>query len=249
MLALQDCRGEGIDGHEMLQFIINAGKNKVKSLNLCENDISTGGDTFISEFLSSNHMLAALELNGNQLDDNDAIAIANALEHNTNLRVLDVRNNNLTRTGWAALRKAEFDDTSLNSAADSNHTCLIDYPTGVDAIQGLDTSEMNGRHDSENDFDERKVREKKVYSVLSSRNRNCSNVGHFDDVPVELLPDMLRSIQKYSKYNVLHDEDDAEDDVYSPCSQGINDVNPLSLVFEVCRYWDKSIAVYELLSS
>ena len=96
VLALQDCRGEGIDGHEMLQFIINAGKNKVKSLNLCENDISTSGDTFISEFLSSNHMLAALELNRNQLDDNDAIAIANALEHNTNLRVLDVRNNNLT---------------------------------------------------------------------------------------------------------------------------------------------------------
>ena len=60
---------------------------------------------------------------------------------------------------------------------------------------------------------------------------------------------MLRSIQKYSEYNVLHDEDDAEDDVYSPCSQGINDVNPLSLVFEVCRYWDKSLAVYELLSS
>ena len=169
------------------------------------------------------------------------------MKYNTNLRVLDVTNNNLTRTGWGVLRKAEFDDTSLNSAADSNHSCAIWYPSGDDEIQGFDTSEMNGRYDSENNFDERKVKEKKVYSILSSRNRNCSNVGHFDDIPVEILPDMLRSIQQYSEYNVLDDEDDAEE--YSPCSQDINDVNPLSLVFEVCRYWDKSLSVYELLSS
>ena len=77
------------------------------------------------------------------------------------------------------------------------------------------------------------------YSVLSSRNRQCSNVGHFDDVPVEFLPNMLSTIQQYSEY---HTED-------SEISQGTNDVNPLSLMFEVCRYWDKSLAVYELLSS
>ena len=31
--------------------------------------------------------------------------------------------------------------------------------------------------------------------------------------------------------------------------QDRHDVNPLSLVYEICRYWDKSLAVYELLSS
>ena len=244
MLALSGCRGEGINGYEMLQMIMKAGKRKLDVLDLSDNEISTGGDTFISDFLSSNHMLATLNLHGNQLNDNDAMVIASALGHNTNLRVLDVRNNNLTRTGWAALRKAEFDDASLNSAVDSNHTCAIDYPTG-DEVEGVDTSEMNGRYDSENNFDERKVREKKVYSILSSRNRNCSNVGHFDDVPVELLPDMLKCIQQYSNYHI---EEDTGEYLTSPCSQDIHDANPLSLVFEVCRYWDKSLAVYELLS-
>ena len=184
-------------------------------------------------------MLRTLTLRGNQLDDNDAIAIAGALKQNTILQTLDLGNNNLTKRGWAALRKAEFDDTSLNSAADSNHTCAIDYPLGGDGIQGLDTSEMNGDPSSELTLSPSFVRRKKIYSVLSSRNRRCSNVGHFDDVPVECLPNMLSTIQQYSEYHI------GDSDI----SQGVHDVNPLSLVYEICRYWDKSLAVYELLSS
>ena len=215
---------------------MNAGK-RLRVVNLSANNISTGGDTFISDFLADNPMLKYLFLDGNQLDDNDAIAITGALKHNDNLRALQLRNNNLSRVGWAALRKAEFDDTSLNSASDSNHSCTIKYPSGDDEIQGLDTSEMNGNSDYH--FDSLYVRRKKVYTILSRRNRNCSNVGHFDDVPLELLPDMLSTIQQYSEYHLEHSE----------MSQGTNDVNSLSIVFEVCRYWDKSLAVYELLSS
>ena len=127
----------------------------------------------------------------------------------------------------------------MNSAADSNHTCSVRYPSEDDEVQGLDTSEMNGNANSGCCFAPKRVRRKKIFSILSSRNRDCSNVGHFDDVPVELLPKMLRSIQKYSVYHAGR----------SSISQGLHDVNPLSLMFEVCRYWDKSLAVYELLSS
>ena len=201
-LALVGCRGEGVNGYEMLQMIISAGKYKLKLVDLCENGISTGGDTFISDFLASNSVLIALELSGNELDDNDARSIAGALKHNTNLRFLDVRNNSkITKAGWAALRKVEFDDTSLNSVADSNHTCYITYPSGDDEIQGLDTSEMNGTGLGSAWFDAKNVRRKKVYSLLSSRNRECSNVGYFDDIPVEFSPDMLSTIQQYSEYH------------------------------------------------
>src|SRR6056300_1287377 len=105
-----------------------------------------------------------------------------------------LNNRKMTRAGWAALRKVEFDETSLNSAADSNHTCTIKYPI----IQGLDISDMNGN--SRYHFAPLKVRQKKIYSVLSSRNRQCSNVGHFDDVPVEFLPDMIRTFEQSSEY-------------------------------------------------
>ena len=98
---------------------------------------------------------------------------------------------------------------------------------------------MNGNPHAEFTFRPRFVRQKKIYSVLSSRNRECSNVGHFDDVPVEFLPDMLKCIHQYSEYRT------GDSDI----SQGVHDVSPLSLLFEVCRYWDKSLAVYELLSS
>ena len=230
VLSLDSCRGEEIDGHEMLQLIMSAGKSKLKSLMLSNNDIATGGDTFISDFLADNPILVWLKLDGNQLDDNDAVAIAGALKKNTNLRDLHLTDNNITKAGWVALRKAEFDDTSLNSASDCNHTCCIKYPSGDDEIQGLDTSEMNGDTNSGFCFAPMYVRQKKIYSVLSSRNRECSNVGHFDDVPVELLPDILCSIERYSEYHI-HD--------HAP-PQGADDVKPISLMFEILQRWDKS---------
>ena len=59
------------------------------------------------------------------------------------------------------------------------------------------------------------------------------------DVPVEFLPDMLSTIQQYSAYHIT----DAD------LSQDNRDVDPLSVLYEVCRYWEKSLEVYELLSS
>ena len=61
---------------------------------------------------------------------------------------------------------------------------------------------MNDNPQAQYAFGLRYVRQKKIYSVLSSRNRDCSNVEHFEDVPVELLPDMLQSIQRYSHYQM-----------------------------------------------
>ena len=161
--------------------------------------------------------------------------VAKYLKENTNLQKLDLKGNNFTKVGWAALRKAEFDDTSLNAAADSNHTCAIEYPS---EIEGLDISEMNYNPNTQYTLDFRYVREKKIYSVLSSRNRDCSNVKHFEDVPVELLPNMLHSIQKYSTYQ------DGDTDI----SQIRGHVNPLSIVYEICRNWEDSLATFETLS-
>lgn len=242
-VALGRCKGADMDGYEMLQMIMTSGKNKLKGVDLSHNNISTGGGTFISDFLTDSPMLQILKLEGNQLDDNDAIVIAKALKHNTNLHTLDLTVNNISKSGWVALHKAEFDDTSLNSVADSNHTCNIRYPSEGDEIQGLDTSEMNGGDiGSEFTLTPAYVRDKKIYSVLSSQNRECSNVGHFDDIPVELLPNMLSTIQQYSEYHI-HDQ------APHRMRQSPHDVNSLSVVYEICRFWDKSLAVFESLSS
>ena len=62
--------------------MMNAGKGKLTHIDLTDNSIHTGGDTFISNFLASNTILHTLLLEGNQLVDNDATAIAGALKHN-----------------------------------------------------------------------------------------------------------------------------------------------------------------------
>ena len=245
-VGLNGCKGDNIDGYEMLQKIMNAGKNKLETITLSNNHIRTEGGTFISDFLAKNPILESLYLDENKLNDQDALVIAKALKQNTNLRFLRLTGNNFTKTGWVALRKAEFDDSSLNAASDSNHTCSIIYPPdGSDSIEGLDISKMNGERNGAAAFNQTWMRSKKIYSILSSRNRDNSNVKHFDDVPVEILPDMLDSIQEYSKYHIPETEEDKE---FTPPQNG-NHVNPLSLVYEVCRNWDESLAVFEALSS
>jgi len=248
-IQLPGCKGEDINGYEMLTRIVTAGKNKLKLINLAGNNILTEGgtSTYISDFLATNPIIHTLLLEKNQLNDHDAIGIASALENNTNLRFLDLTNNNITKIGWKALRKAELDDTSLNAAAaDSNHTCVIRYPPeGSDAIEGRNIREMNGDGNCGTTFSAKHVRQKKIYSVLSSRNRDCSNVKHFEDIPVEILPDMLDSVQSYSNYYVPPTEEDTK---YTP-PQNDNHVNPLSIVYEVCRHWEVSLATFEALSS
>ena len=237
-IELDDCFDEEIDGDKILRSIMTAGENKLKSIDLCSNEIATGESTFIADFLATNPILKKLVLENNQLDDKDAKSIAEALKHNTNLRFLDIAENvDITNSGWDALRKAEFDSTSLNSAADSNHTCHIVIPTHQEG--------MNGDSETDDNFGQAAVRQKKIYHILSSRNRECSNVQDLDDVPTEFLPDLLRSIQKYSEYHLGENTPDGE---MAP-PRDDKDVDALSVVFELMRFWDKSFGLYESLSS
>ena len=132
------------------------------------------------------------------------------------------------------MRKAEFDSTSLKSAADSNHACHIRPVSNFNGNLNESPIETEWRH-----FEPKANRQKKIYHVLSSRNKECTNAQHFGDAPVEFLPDMLSSIQQYSNYHAGENTPPKHD----------KDVNALSLVYELMRKWDQVISVYESLSS
>jgi len=239
-LFLDECKGEDVNGYEMLKMIMTAGRDKLKLLELINNSISTGGDTFVSDFLTSNATLETLSLPNNQLDDNDAVAIAGALKHNTTLRTLKITDNNITNSGWVALRKAVNDETSLNSAADSNHTCHIEIDSDVDDEYDYEgVGDINGDSESKDWYHSKFVRHKKIYTILSERNKDDSNVKHFEDIPVELLPHMIRSIHRYSNY--YHTDNKPQ--------QGTLDAKPLSVVYEILKMWDKSLGAFESLSA
>ena len=233
-------QGGEVGGYEMLQMIMSAGKDKLTTINLYDNNIRTAGDTFISDFLITNPVLQKLELESNELNDDGPAAIAGALTRNTTLCRLELADNNITSVGWISLSKAVFDQTSLNSAADSNHTCSVGFPLNDDdEMQDILDSRKFIEYSTQGTSDPKKVRQKKIYSILSSRNRSCSNADHFEDVPVEFLPDMLSSIQQYSNYHVSAD---------AP-RQADFDVEPVSIIYEILQRWDKSLAVFESLSS
>jgi len=71
LLHLIGCRGDDINGYEMLKMIMTAGRSILTNINLSRNQISTEGGTFISDFLATDPILETLDIEGNQINDDD----------------------------------------------------------------------------------------------------------------------------------------------------------------------------------
>jgi len=117
------CNANGVDGYSILCSIIIEHAH-ILGINLDSNMIRPMG-THLTNFLTMNPPLNELSLQGNLLDDDDARLIANALKHNSNLRKLHLDGNKITNVGCTAIGSVLFDRSSLNSAASSNHTCMV----------------------------------------------------------------------------------------------------------------------------
>jgi len=74
--------------------------------------------------------------------------------------------------------------------------------------------------------------------LLSSRNRTLSNVKHFGDIDVKMLPNMLEAVQKYHDAASEYNENGFPRLFY---------VEPLSISFEIMRKWDKAFPLYKSL--
>ena len=179
-------------GYKILCQLLASGNYKQIIFN--HNFRGTGGRTEISDYIATNPPLDKLILSGNQLNDDDIQLIVRSLKHNTNLRHLRLEHNNITEVGKAALIKLVYDTTSLNSMADCNHTCCID------SISYGDMPNPNLSMESPE-----KKRARKIYHLLSERNKELSNIQHlnseFDDEEedsMKLVPKILESIHSYS---------------------------------------------------
>eukprot|EP00986_Skeletonema_menzelii_P011781 scaffold6179_cov120-Skeletonema_menzelii.AAC.1 len=206
-LDLFDSFEPGI-GDEMLASLLTIDDLKLEKLDMSSNHITSVGSAVVADFLATNTRLKELDLRDNNLNDSDAELIANALRSNTTLRVLLLEDNNTTDAGEEYFRPVMCDESSLNSVADSNHTCrLPGFMSSSCYNPSSDMGENRGR---------------KLYGLLSSRNKTMSNVQHFSDIDVKVLPNILQAVQNYS--NNMH---------------GYEKANPLSIVYEVMRRWDK----------
>ena len=189
-----------------------------KQIDFDNNNIHTGSGTELPDYLARNTPLNELYLQHNELNDEDAVSIAHALNHNNaNLRKLWLEHNNITEVGRNALSNAVYNPESLNSVADCNHTCEINIKTVN--VFGYTVKENRGR---------------KIYHLLSSWDREGSIVYHLnlefegededaDANSLALVPNVLECIQQMPR-----------------C---INDAS-LSITYEILRSW-KMPALFE----
>lgn len=219
-LSLSNCFGDGL-GDEMLDSLLTSSEFKLQRLAIRFNGITSRGITLLSEFLATDPTLKCLELDGNDLGDNDAESLGNALRRNTTLRRLNLFNNeSITDVGKESFRLALNDDRSLNSISDSNHSCYI-VRVGFDwnmippwcTIRTWDMNDLRKQTEMN--------RAQKFYKVLHRRNKSMTNVQHFNGIDVKILPHMIVAVHRY--WNL-----------YLP-------LNSLSIVYEVMRKWEKVV--------
>ena len=224
-VKLSECFGNGL-GNVMLASLLTNNDLKLEALSMPGNHLlgsQPGVDNLceqLSNYLASNPRLEHLDLDRNLLNDNDASLIANALRSNTTLRCLSLKGNHISRSGADLIFCALYDESSLNSAADSNHSCFIVYTDhGADMVNDRELLEEN--------------RAKKIYTILSTRNKSISNAQHFGDIDIKLLPNMMEAVQKYS---------DMLSDFEKP-----KHAKALSIVYEIMQRWDKVSPLYKTL--
>ncbi len=235
-LDLKNCFENGVGSDIMTSLLTSVG-SKLKRLGFAANGLNSSTITTLANFLTTNPPLKELDLSNNGLSDDCVDLLANALRSNTSLRLLQLYNNTISDAGNEAFDLVLHDHRSLNSIAGSNHSCVV---VGLyQAVAGLYQFDhwnvyrsWKTRHEASESFN----RARKIYRLLSERNRamSASNVHHFDEVDVKTLPFILKAVQRYA--NVEHPDDHQRVDY---CR-----VEPLSIVYEVMRRWDKVFPLY-----
>ncbi len=229
-LNLLYCFENGLGDEMVTSLLTSGGLGKLERLDLDSNGITSNGITLLADFLATNPMLKELDLrnNDNSLSGDCVDLLANALRNNKSLRSLQLYGNTISDDGDEALRLVVHDDSSLNSIADSNHSCVLDG-VGFHSWNVYQFWKDGTWHEAPESFN----RARKIYKLLSERNKSTSmsNVQYFDDIDVKLLPSIIEAVQRYAGV-VNPDEDDH-------CR-----VKALSIVYEVMRKWDKVFPLY-----
>ena len=227
-LDLYSCVGNSNVGNAIMTSLLTNCGLKLEKLWMASCWLTSDVSALLADFISRNRKLKELDISGNPLNEVDAVLIVNALRRNTTLRRLYIYDSGaITNSSVEAFRSVLYDDSSLNAVSDSNHSCELglddDYPWDLNT--SAVTKENRGR---------------KIYTLLSCRHRDVatSNVQHFGDIDVKLLPDILEAVLRYSKHTNEdinnEDGDDSETKVGST-----------SIVYEIMRKWEKAFNLYE----
>ena len=217
VLKLVDCNSdEGI-----LRYIFYRLKSRtLRRIQLHGGNLSNLRPTDMSVFLSSNPALRLLKLGSIPFNREDITYFADALRNNTTLRKLSIGvSPGLSPNYWHHIEPAVFNRTSLNATHDSNHFCSIE----ITHTQTFLMDKFNKYNDPV------KNRRKKIYYILSIRNRRRENAAYLESngINIKHIPRILALLKLLSEHHLQHK--------YG--SQDECEVKPLSIAFEIMRDW------------
>mmetsp|Transcript_44868 Transcript_44868/g.94127 ORF Transcript_44868/g.94127 Transcript_44868/m.94127 type:complete len:437 (+) Transcript_44868:156-1466(+) len=196
-------------------------------VSLVNNEIGLYGASIISNCLATNPTVSILNLDGNGFNDDDATLFAKSLKTNTKLLSLKLRGNNFTYAGIRTLYRAVYDDRSLNAIHHSNHTCelvLFTYsetvPNDIDeAVMAINSNvfdaiafdhsslESDGRYIANMmRFAECRKKAKVLNYLRSDHLGYHKNTQHLNNVPLELMPEVLAFLQDGGRYSGTEDK-------------------------------------------
>eukprot|EP00956_Cyclotella_meneghiniana_P016374 scaffold25832_cov60-Cyclotella_meneghiniana.AAC.8 len=219
-------------------------KLKSKSLECIEiySDIFSDLRPGDMDFLVSCPSLKSLWFYGDQLSDGDIVIMQDALRNNKTLTRLSLNFRDPPNDiDLHCLVPFVFDRTSLNSAYESNHHCLLEvcyWDNDVHYRRQINTGNAMWN------------RRKKIYIILSTRNINRRNAAHFesDDIGIKHIPQILSILKPFSEHALHNEYSDIgeEHEVVTPFSIAYNEdsdigdeqeVTPLSIAYEILRDW------------
>ena len=185
--------GRDRNGHDYLVDLLR--KEGMKSINFANCGVKTNGQSTLFDVIKFHPNLEWLSLDNSNLNDGDAIHLADALRHNRTLEKLYLDGNDITRSGDKVLWKVIYDDSSLNAVADSNHVCKIDGSADPSSVHHLFCC---------NDGGPRQNRARKIFSLLRERNFEGTNVYHLEREiwsldTLKVVPFVLNAAQVYGK--------------------------------------------------
>jgi hypothetical protein len=144
--------------------------------------------------LKRNTNLAHLVLRGNYFNHRSAPFFVNALRKNSTLLTLDMCSNNINMDGRSALISGALcDPASLQTIAESNHTCQVWLNCGSNGNRL--THENEFRNINALDNVGQKIRYK-VSASLFTLESITFNPRDFQNIPLELMPLLLELVQQ-----------------------------------------------------
>jgi len=186
----------------------------LKKLLLAGNGLRNASAKILLPAVVQNKTLQFLELSSNPINDESAPAFIDLLRRNSTLTWLDISNTGLKiqtggrlswrtweikpvvlRGGSSIISQALFDTTSLETIANSNHSCEVNFAdvnlgaSQCETIRKINSFENKGQA----------IRYKVV--LAWQLNKGLYNMRDFVGVPLELMPRLMEMIQLEIGYN------------------------------------------------